>query len=195
MFNVSEQPQILASCRLVPITDGSAETLSRVLVAMDPWRTLGYRSTGLFGYLTRPDPGLYRRAVVVDDALAGVLCVRYPWLHGPFLELLAVLPLFKGRGTGAHLLAWLEDKAQSVAPNLWTTVSSFNTEAQRFYRRHGFEPVARLDGLIQPNFDEILLRKVLRHSGPASKGPTILDELGSEGAETEPKSCGRGVSE
>lgn len=167
MFDASEQPVILARCRLLPVTEGLAEALSVSLAQMDPWRTLGYRPTALHRYLTRPDPGLGRRAVFVDGELGGVLCVRHPWLCGPFLELLAVLPDFQGKGTGAELLKWLEAEAGALAPNVWTTVSSFNPEAQRFYHRHGFETVARLEGLILSGLDEILMRKRLRSARAA----------------------------
>ena len=39
--------------------------------------------------------------------------------------------------------------------------SSFNSNALRFYARHGFERAATLDGLVQDGIDEVLLRKRL----------------------------------
>jgi GNAT superfamily N-acetyltransferase len=128
---------------------------------MDPWRTLGYQSGGLLRYLTRPDPGLARVAAFVDGSLAGILCVRYPWLAGPNLELLAILRGFQGLGIGAELMGWMVERSRPFGSNLWTTVSSFNAGARRFYARHGFEPVADLPDLVKPGFSELLLRKRL----------------------------------
>jgi len=39
------------------------------------------------------------------------------------------------------------------------SVSSFNTEARRFYERQGFAEVALLPDLIKPGFDEVLMRR------------------------------------
>jgi diamine N-acetyltransferase len=156
-----EQPVVLQCCELSHLTEEAAKALSVALAEMDPWLSLGYQPGGLYRYLTRSDAGLARRAVFSSGALSGVVCVRYPWLCGANLELLALLPGFQGLGMGAELLGWLSEEARSLASNLWTTVSSFNTAAQQFYARHGFETVARLDDLVKPGFDEFLLRKRL----------------------------------
>jgi GNAT superfamily N-acetyltransferase len=89
-----------------------------------------------------------------DGVPAAILCLRDPWLRGPFLELLAVT--VPGRGIGTALVAWLAERAGA---NLWTTVSGFNFAGRRFYRHQGFIEVARLPGLIQPGQDEFLLRR------------------------------------
>ncbi|MHC1745360.1 MAG: GNAT family N-acetyltransferase [Syntrophobacteraceae bacterium] len=157
-----EWPVELRSCRLAPVTSETAGALSISLSQMDPWRTLGYLADGLRRYLLREDPGLARTAVFKAGELAGVVCVRSPWLRGASLELLAVLPECRGEGVGAEIMGWIEDRALPVGPNLWTTVSSFNVEAQRFYERCGFEPVACLTDLIKSGFDELLLRKRLK---------------------------------
>jgi GNAT superfamily N-acetyltransferase len=86
--------------------------------------------------------------------------VRSPWLKGPYLELLALLPKAQGQGIGANILAWFEQEAlKAGARNLWVCASLFNTRALRFYERHGFEQAATLPGLVADGYDEILLRK------------------------------------
>ena len=81
-------------------------------------------------------------------------------LRGPYLELLALLPKAQGQGVGASILAWFEQEALKLgARNLWVCASSFNTDALRFYGRHGFHPAATLPGLVADGYDEILLRK------------------------------------
>ena len=89
-----------------------------------------------------------------------MVLVRDPWLKGPYLELLALLPPFQNQGIGSGILAWLEREALvQAARNLWVCASSFNARALRFYERHGFAPAAVLPGLVADGFDEILLRK------------------------------------
>jgi len=132
-----------------------AETVAAACIGFDPYRTLGYRAETLAAYLTRPDPSLCRYAVETNGRLAGVLALRKPWLRGPLIEMLALLPSAQGRGLGSRILDRCKDEA---GRNLWATVSDFHQPARRFYARAGFEEVAALPGVVGPERDEILLR-------------------------------------
>lgn len=112
-------------------------------------------------YLARRDPGLTRRAVVAGGEVVGAACVRYPWLRGPYLELLAVLPAHQGRGLGTEILAWMEGEALGRCGNAWVAVSAPNEGARRFYARRGYRELAELDGLVREGETELLLRKRL----------------------------------
>ena len=91
---------------------------------------------------------------------AGAVSIRFPWLKGPYLELLALLPPFQRQGIGAGILTWFENEASALgARNVWVCASSFNDGALRFYESHGFRPAAMLRGLVADGYDEILLRK------------------------------------
>ncbi len=132
-----------------------AETIAAACIGFDPYLTLGYRAETLAGYLTRPDPSLARYAVETDGRLSGVLTLRKPWLRGPLIEMLALLPHAQGRGLGSRIL----DRCKVEAgKNLWTTVSDFHEPARRFYARAGFEDVGALPGIVAPDRSEILLR-------------------------------------
>lgn len=135
----------------------AAVALSR----MDPWRTLNYRSESLEKYLRQDVPNLYRFSVCTSENLAGIVCIRSPWLMGSFIELLAIFPAFQRRGMGGEILTWLEMQTRLTSRNIWTTVSSFNKAAARFYMKRRFLPVGCLKDLVRPGFDENLLRKVL----------------------------------
>jgi ribosomal protein S18 acetylase RimI-like enzyme len=101
---------------------------------------------------------------------AGVISLRSPWLKGPYLELLAIFPMFQGRGIGTKLLHWMEQEAvHNGARNLWVCASTFNTAALRFYERYGFAQVAALPGLVDDNSDEILLRKYPLRAGKCGR--------------------------
>ena len=131
--------------------------ISRALVSMDPWFTLGYKAEALYSYLLHADSTLNRYCLTGSGKICGVLAVRSPWLFGPFIELIALFDGFRGQGIGAQLIEWVGGGSES--PNIWATVSSFNEDAQRFYTKMGFEQTAVLDDLIKPGWDEILLRK------------------------------------
>jgi GNAT superfamily N-acetyltransferase len=130
------------------------------MASMDPWRRLGYGVSALQRYLVTDSPALVRHEIAVEGECAGVVAVRAPWLRGPYLELLAVLPAHQGRGIGAAVLRWLEAEA-APARNLWVMVSAFNEGARRFYARHGFVEVGAVPGLVREGFDEVLMRKAL----------------------------------
>lgn len=134
------------------------------LASLDPWLTLGYQPEKLTHYLQRPDVTLHTFLVLASGQPAGVVCCRYPWLFGPFLELLALYPQFQGQGLGREIIGWLEN--QPAWPNLWTTVAAFNLRALHFYIKLGFVEVGVLPDLVRSGFDEILLRKVIRKPRP-----------------------------
>jgi GNAT superfamily N-acetyltransferase len=154
----------LTSCSLLPLTADTATAAAQRLADLDPWLTLGYPSASLANYLKRSDASLHRFMISASGQEAGIVCCRYPWLFGPFLELLALYPQFQGHGCGREILDWLEEPAAFA--NLWTTVSSFNLRALNFYIKFGFVEIGPLKNLVRSGFDEILLRKIIRNNKP-----------------------------
>lgn len=150
----------LASCTLSRLEDVTqARELAEMLAGLEPWRTLGYSADGLARYFLRDDPGLRRCRIAEGTRTQGVVCIRYPWLRGPYIELIGLAPYGQGQGLGGQILAWIEEQARGEAANLWAVVSSFNEPARRFYARHGFFEIAPLDDLVAAGSAEILLRK------------------------------------
>jgi len=142
-----------------PIGPATAAILGAALASMDPWQTLGTSASALTGLLLEPDHHLRREAMFMDGAPAGVVVLRHPWLYGPYVALLAVLPDWQGRGIGSVMLRRIEEEMKPK--NVWVCVSSFNRAAERFYLRNGFEHVGPLPGLLHPQFNELLMRKRL----------------------------------
>jgi diamine N-acetyltransferase len=127
---------------------------------MEPWSVMNYPAERLAAFLASQDEGVSRYLVSLGGGEAGVVSVRYPWLKGPYLELLALLPQAQGQGIGSSIIAWLESEAlRHQARNLWVCASSFNQRGLGFYERHGFRRAATLPGLVADGYDEILLRK------------------------------------
>ncbi len=119
---------------------------------LSPWSDIDYPAEGLGQYLGYDDPSAYKYAIIYDDEMAGVICVRYPWLKGPYLELLGIYPDFQGKKIGTEVLSWFEGRGQGEGRNLWLVASDFNAEGIRFYQKHGFEEVARLDDMSEDGF-------------------------------------------
>jgi len=132
-----------------------AEIIAAACIGFDPYLTLGYRAETLATYLIRPDPSLERQAIEIDGKLAGLLALRKPWLRGPLIEMLALLPDAQGKGLGGQILERCKAEA---GKNLWATVSDFHQPARRFYARAEFEEICALPGIVTEGQDEILLR-------------------------------------
>jgi ribosomal protein S18 acetylase RimI-like enzyme len=100
---------------------------------------MNYPADKLAAFLASPDASAARYVVSVQGEEAGVVSVRHPWLKGPYLELLALLPEAQSQGIGSSIIAWFESAGlRHRARNLWVCASSFNARALRFYERHGF---------------------------------------------------------
>jgi diamine N-acetyltransferase len=154
---------LLPSCTLGRLQgEDEASLLSILLAGMEPWRTLGYSAAALQRYLLRPDATLYRHAVVIQGEISGVVCVRYPWLRGAYLELIGLTAAQQGLGIGREILSWLEAEARRETHNVWVLVSAFNTRARTFYARQGYTEIGVIEDFVQPGYNEILLRKVVR---------------------------------
>jgi diamine N-acetyltransferase len=149
-----------AALVLEPMTGAAAQVLGPAVATIDPWKRYGFDGATLArGFETTGD-GALRFLARVDGALAGVVVVRSPWLTGPYLQMLALVPGFSGRGAGAMVLQWFEVTARAGnARSIWLCVAEFNTDAQRLYGRHGFELVGMLPDLLCDGVDEMLMRK------------------------------------
>jgi len=150
----------LPQARLVALELASCASLAEAIVALPPWSVVDYPAEAMARFLAATGDGASRYVVEVGGVGAGAVSIRFPWLKGPYLELLAILPRFQSQGLGASILAWLEQEAIGLgARNVWVCAASFNAGAVRFYERHGFRPAATLPGLVADGYDEILLRK------------------------------------
>jgi len=143
------------------MTPAAADLLGPQVAAVGPWAHYGFGTGKITTGFKGSDDGVIRYQIECGGDLAGAVIILCPWLAGPYLQMLAVLPAHQNRGIGARFLAWYEAEARGQFRNLWLCVSAFNTEAQRLYRAHGFERVATLEGLVRDGDDEHLMRKRL----------------------------------
>ena len=158
--------------QLLPLRDGralalrqfsaeSAAVLGPATAAIGPWAHYGFSGSKTAANFTSRTDGVKRFQLESAGELAGAIIVVSPWLAGPYLQMLAILPSFQNHGVGARILAWFEAEARGHFRNLWLCVSGFNGNAQRFYQTHGYQRVATLDDLMRDGDAELLMRKRL----------------------------------
>ena len=147
---------------LGPLRNGDAERLGVAFAAIDPWASYPYSPAALSSYFCAIEPDAPRFAIRSGDTLLGAFGARMNWLRGPYIQFLGLFPAGQSQRAGSRVLNWFENEARENSQrNLWVAASDTNMGALRFYRRHGFAPVAGLDGLVSDGRTEILLRKRL----------------------------------
>jgi ribosomal protein S18 acetylase RimI-like enzyme len=129
------------------------------IVAMEPWRQLGYEAATLGRYLRRV--AREDRVLVAEEEsrVLGIVVFQSDFLLGRFIALLAVRPEAGGRGVGRALVERVEKATFSKRRWLYVSSDSANLLAARFYKKLGFARVARLPELIRAGRTEILWRK------------------------------------
>lgn len=115
----------LSRARLVPLDPACCPSLAQAIVAIPPWSMMPYPADAMARFLAASADGAYRYLVEGGGKPAGAVSIRHPWLKGPYLELLALLPPWQSQGIGAEILAWFEQEGlRADARNLWVCASS-----------------------------------------------------------------------
>jgi ribosomal-protein-alanine N-acetyltransferase len=151
---------------LIRPLDGDAEVrqCAELMVSSEPWITLGRTLEQAVKIMSSPTREVF--VAVRDAELAGfvVLVMRGPFVG--FVQSLAVDASLRGEGIGTALMTHAERHIFEQHPNVFLSVSSFNTRARAFYARLGYEEVGELRDLMIRGENEILMRKTV---GPISE--------------------------
>lgn len=76
-----------------------------------------------------------------------------------YIQLIGVAPDKQGHGIGERMLAEAEAISFRSNREMFLTVSDFNTAAQAFYHRMGYEQVGAIPGFVLPDITELIYRK------------------------------------
>jgi ribosomal-protein-alanine N-acetyltransferase len=148
-------------------SDADAEWAAATMAASEPWITLatGYeRSLKLLRNDTRE-----RYLAMASGEPAGFLVISMQGAFVGYIQLVGVAPALRGRGVGAALIAFAEQRIFRDTPNVFICVSDFNSQAQGFYAKLGYRRIGELEDFIIAGHSEILLRKT---TGPLRPGTT-----------------------
>ncbi len=106
-----------------------------------------------------------QEALITVDTEAAAAC-GFAWImptgafgRSAYLRLIAVRPDVSGRGLGAALLTEAERLAASEGRDLFLLVSDFNTGAQAFYLRHGYQQIGAIPAYVLPDVTELIFWK------------------------------------
>jgi [ribosomal protein S18]-alanine N-acetyltransferase len=135
-----------------------AEHCALMMSSSEPWKTLGrsydaclarMRDETKERYVSSGEDGVPRGFIIVN-------------MEGPFpgyIQTICVAPEERGKGLGAELVRFAEERIFRDSPNVFLCVSSFNPRARGLYERLGYAVVGALDDYLVRGHAEILMRK------------------------------------
>jgi ribosomal protein S18 acetylase RimI-like enzyme len=138
-------------------TQAEVEACARLMASSDPWKTLGIPHEACLATATNAQRERY--VAYVKGAFAGFVILNLQGGFVGYLQTIAVAPQFRGQGVGAALMQFAEERIFKDFANVFICVSGFNTRAQQFYARRGYETVGELHDYLVAGHNEILLRK------------------------------------
>src|SRR6476661_8434407 len=83
---------------LQPMTAKGARILGPAAAAIGPWAHYGFDGSKLAESLGRVGDSVKRYQIECDGEIAGAVVIVCPWLSGPYLQMLAILPPYQKRG-------------------------------------------------------------------------------------------------
>ncbi len=136
---------------------------ARLMAESDPWRRLGRTSEDGLRLFSNPLAEIF--VVWAGSEVAGFgILLMHGALRG-YIQSIGVMPQWRSRGIGSRLIAYIEERVFGETPNVFLCVSSFNHDAQRWYKRLGYEQVGELKDYLVRGHSELLMRK--------TRGPLI----------------------
>ena len=130
---------------------------AEIIATSEPWITLGMDRDHVIGTFNDPLNEVY--AAFIKDELVGTIVLQTKGAFSGYLKSIAVKPDWRGKKLGKRMMEFTEKEIFSTCANLFLCVSSFNTEAQKFYLKLGYEQAGVLKNYLVEGHDEILMRK------------------------------------
>lgn len=136
------------------------EWCARLMASSEPWITLQRGLEGCRQVLSRPGTELFIARDQDSKALGFILLAPYGLAGSPYIASIAVSADAQGQSVGSQLMKFTEQHFHDRS-HLFLLVSSFNSRAQQFYRRHGYEFVGELKDYIVAGHSELIFHKRL----------------------------------
>ncbi|MBN8836277.1 MAG: GNAT family N-acetyltransferase [Sphingobacteriia bacterium] len=128
-----------------------------IMANTDPWITLKRN----YEQCLQAFEGNFREVFVAKEkgVLLGFIILQMQGTFKGYIQTVAVAENARDKGIGSQLIGFAEEKILRTSPNIFICVSLFNHQAQKLYKRLGYEEVGILKDFIVNGFDEILMRK------------------------------------
>jgi ribosomal-protein-alanine N-acetyltransferase len=136
-----------------------AHMCAQLMANSEPWITLRRTYDDSIAMLSDPVREVY--VGVAEGEVVGFLILRMDGAFVGYIQTVAVVPHWRGRGVGTRLIEYAEERIFRDSPNVFINASSFNPGAQRLYERLGYEVIGELKDYIVPGHSEMLLRKTI----------------------------------
>lgn len=99
---------------------------------------------------------------MAGDDLAGYLRLEYLWSKVPYIGLVFVVPMLRGKGVGRALLGHVCDVLKSAGHRVLLSSSQVNEERpQLWHRKMGFTECGVINGINDGGIGELFFRKDL----------------------------------
>ena len=148
------------SIEIAPAVAYDYEWCAHVMIASEPWITLGRDLEACRATVLRPGAELFVARYRLQPS-GFILVVPYGLAGSPYIASIAVAAEMRGRGIGSELLRFAEARF-SASGHIFLLVSSFNDRAQQFYSRLGYEGVGQIKDYVVLGQSEIILHKRLK---------------------------------
>jgi RimJ/RimL family protein N-acetyltransferase len=135
------------------------DACAEIMATSEPWITLQRTVETLRPVLGDPAKEVH----LVRDAqgIAAFVILDMRGALGGYVQTIAVRADRRSSGLGAAILSAVEERVYRQSPNVFLCVSVFNTRAQRFYARMGYERIGVWREYVVAGSDEILMRKTI----------------------------------
>ena len=140
-------------------TEREKKACAEIMAGSETWITLGIPMDEIMKTLNAPLQDVY--AAYVEDEIVGTMVIHTGGAFSGYLKSIAVKPGWKNQELDEKMMEFIEREVFSTYKNLFLCVSSFNSDAQQFYTKLGYEKIGELKDYLVAGHDEILMRKTI----------------------------------
>ncbi len=139
--------------------EADIQAAARLMASNEPWVTLGRTYEKCLATIRNPLAESY--VAKVDGEVMGLAIIQLKGALVGYIQTLLIAEQYRGHTLGNQLITFLENRIYEVSPNVFMCVSDFNVDAQRLYKRMGYEVIGEIKNYIADGHSEILLRKTI----------------------------------
>jgi len=140
-------------------TEREKTACAELMAGSETWITLRIPMDEIMKTLSDPLHEVF--VAYVEDEIVGTMVIHTGGAFSGYLKSIAVKPGWRNQKLGEKMMEFIEKEIFSTYKNLFLCVSSFNSDAQQFYTKLGYEKIGELKDYLVAGHDEILMRKTI----------------------------------